>query len=150
MDIVSQVHEQIQAVARPLYDRLLALDQEIGTREVELAQLRKLRTQLRGAIKNIEPSLLPEEEKPKKRKDTNAWTPKPEKVAAMQEFLVARIAELNSNGGFHAAGLQANYPKELPIAYSSIHKVLTALHEQGAIRLHGTGSGGAKFYKVIA
>jgi hypothetical protein len=150
MDTITQVHEEIAGAARPLVTLLAQVESEIAKQEAALTELRKVRTQLRNTIKSLDPSLLPEEEKPRRKRDSNAWTPKPEKVAAMQEFLLARHSELNANGGFHAAGLQARYPKELPIAYSSIHKVLTALHEQGAIRLHGTGSGGAKFYKVIA
>lgn len=147
-DFVTEVEEQIQAVARPLYERLLDLDREIGTREIELGRLKTARTQLRNVVKGIAPELLPEQEKPKKR-DTNDWKPKAESVSAMQEFLLTHYDELNGDG-FHAAGLTAQYPKELPVAYSSIHKVLAALHEQGVIRLDRTGTGGAKFYKLDA
>ena len=143
----SEVQAQIQAVARPLYERLLLLDEEVELRETELAEMKKARTQLRNVVKGIAPELLPEPEKPKKR-NTNDWTPKADKVQAFHEFLLAHRDELNGNG-FHAAGLTAQFKHELPIAYSSVHKALNALHDQGVIRLDSTGTGGAKFYKLV-
>ena len=115
----SEVQAQIQAVARPLYERLLLLDEEVEQRETELAELKKARTQLRNVVKGIAPELLPEQEKPKKK--SSDWQPKADRVAAMHEFLLDHREELNGDG-FHAAGLTAQYPKELPIAYSTVHR----------------------------
>ena len=145
--IVTEVQEQIQEIARPLHARLLAVLDEIQLREQELEELRQVRAQLLKVIKGIAPELLPEPEKPKKR-NTNDWTPKADKVQAFHEFLLANRSYLNGNG-FHAAGLTAQFKHELPIAYSSVHKALNALHDQGVIRLDSTGTGGAKFYKLV-
>ena len=149
MDIVTEVQEQIALVAQPLADRLVAVERMISDRERELNELRKLRTQLRGTIKGIDPSLISNGDKPKARKNSNDWMPKAASVEKMREFLIARTEELNEGVGFHAAGLLDRYPKDLPIAYSSIHKVLGVLHDQGLVRLDSTGTGGAKYYKVV-
>ena len=144
--IIEQVHEEIAGTARPLATLLEQVESEIAKQESVLADLKHARTQLRAVVKNLDLSLLPEEEKPKKKKD---WQPKADRAAALHEFLLAHRDKVNGNGGFHAAGLTAMFPKELPVAYSTVHKVLAMLHEQGAIRLDSTGTGGAKFYKLV-
>jgi hypothetical protein len=144
--ISTRVQEQIMGIVRPLADELRSVESEIVVWETELAELKKARTQLRGVIKGIAPEMLPDEpEKPKKKKE---WQPKAESALALLDFLHAHRDELNGDG-FHAAGLTAQYPDQLPIAYSTVHKVLAQLHEQGTIRLDRTGTGGAKFYKLV-
>lgn len=159
-ELVTQLQEEIDAIAAPLVARYEQVKRDIETRTAELDELRRARTQLARVIRNINPSLI---EPPtfringKKKKSGPGGGIAPERVERFANWLRQNRDAINAQGGVHASGIIdgngivrfPGYEVEGVNSQTVISKCFQILHDQGVVRLDHMGNGGAKFYKVI-
>ena len=143
MSLTEHIDARLREITRPIMVELESTDENIAAREEELKELRAVRTRLVGIARQIDPGLVPKKEHPSK----------PRTLAPVSEERVREVLawlRVNTDGGeFYGAGLIADKSFTL-MSGSHLAKTLKLLHERELIRLVRTGTGGARFYKVIA
>lgn len=140
MTVGERFDRTLREVTQPLIAQFNELKLEIEVREAELAELRAARLRLTTIIRQIDPALAPKKEQPKAA---------PTVSQATVEAVFAWVKENLNGDEFHASGLLRREDFDVT-SQSQVAKSLVVLHEQGRIRLVRQGSGGAKFYKVVA
>jgi len=152
-NLVEQVQNEVREIAAPLVSRYEQIKSDIDRRETELDGLRKARTQLAKVIRGIDPDLIEPTTYAKKNGKKKGSGVEATRLAAFSQWLrdhADEVNAMNDGQGFHAGGLFRTYGRsELGLPDSTTSLAIKALHEQGFLRLNGTGNGGAKFYKVI-
>lgn len=134
-----RLNASLREITQPLMQQLREVELEIEVREEELKELRAARTRMVTIARQIDPTLAP-----KKEPSKPALSISQEKVEAMWEWLTQNV-----NGDeFHTSGLLRREDFDL-MSSSQASKALVVLHEQGRIRLVRSGSGGAKYFKVV-
>ena len=156
VDHLARMREEMVSITKPLTDHYAELEKTIAEMTVELDQLRKARAQLARTLRSIDPELVPSNGRGRPKTLGNTNPSSPATLKALTDWLQARRDELNANGGIHASGIingRGEITREdwdLPIRNASkLSQALRTLHDQGVIRLDHTGSGGAKYFKVV-
>jgi hypothetical protein len=135
-----RLDHDLLTITEPLMQQLRDIDGEIEDMTSELKDLRAHRTKLVAIVRSINPELAPKKEM------------KPKAAATISDALVETVFNFiqhNVNGDeFYASGLQRM--ENAPTSQSQLSKALVVLHERGHIRLVRQGSGGSKYYRVVA
>lgn len=129
---------------QPLLDAYGALEADVKEREAELAKLRDERNRLRTALRTLAPERLPEQPQAKKNGHKKpSGTPNPDTANAVLEF-----ARAHTVGPFTMSELRRipGYPGP---SEKGITRVMSYLHETGAIRLVARTRGGGRLWEVI-
>jgi DNA-binding transcriptional ArsR family regulator len=139
-------------LADPLKTHLAALTALIEEREEELKEIRVTRAEVRRALAMIDPSTVVARGGTKKGKAVTRSATHgvaADTLDAIRVWLREHVEEVNGNGGFMARALIAKYGYTLT-SRATLDNALRALREEGFVRLDHGGTGGAKFYKVVA
>jgi hypothetical protein len=136
-----RLDHDLLTITEPLMQQLRDIDGEIAGMTTELSELRAHRTKLVSIVRSINPELAPK----KKNYVGKSLVPiSDEKVAGIWGWLKEAV-----NGDeFYASGLMRM--EGVPTSQSQMSKALVVLHERGNIRLVRQGSGGSKYYRVVA
>jgi len=130
----------LREITQPLIAQFNELKLEIEVREAELTELRAARLKLTTIIRQIDPELAPKKVNPPKKDGLIS----DEKVAVVYEWL----RENMNSDEFYASGITRR--PDSPSSQSQVSKALAVLHDRGQIRLTRQGSGGSKYYKLVA
>jgi hypothetical protein len=142
LTVGERLNKSLRAITQPVIEQLREIELEIATREQEMKELVEARRRLTAIARQIDPELAP-----KRVTHNGPKTPKhsisEEKVNELYEYL-----RQSKNGDeFYAAGLTK---EGYHLANSQVSKALGVLHERGQIRLTRTGSGGSRYFKLVA
>jgi hypothetical protein len=141
--IAAELHE----LARPVRERLERVEQEIETTEVALQGLKTVRTQLRNALRTVDPTFAPEARTRKRARTTPKQQPSEKAIATVSEYLEAHRAELANGHGMTSGRLRRR--DDWPYSESYTKAILDTLHERGVIRLDHVGRGGAHVFALV-
>lgn len=141
--VAEKYDASLREITQPLLTQFRELELEITVREEELKELRAARLKLTTIVRQIDPELAPKKVWPKK---STSLVPTSE--GAVQKVWDWLIDNINGNE-FYGSGLMARDDFNL-ISGSQLSKVLNVLHDRGQITLTRQGSGGSKYYRVVA
>jgi len=136
------VHERIAGLAAPLREQLAEVDEACVAKQRELAALREIQRELRGALRVIDPSFSTAAKKAKTNGGRRRrWSPRREAFVA---YLRSNAEQLNVSG-FSAPQLAQTGEFG---SRSNVTKLLSDLHDEGLLRLDRV-EGNAKIFKVV-
>jgi hypothetical protein len=128
----------IDSIIGPLRDQAAKLDLEIEAALATVGELREAKSEIARLLRAAQPA--------QKRARPVATRMV---ATATIEALHAWLRQHRNNGQtFTAADLDRDPDFDL-MSKASTNHALTALHEQGAIRLDARGTGGAKIYRLV-
>lgn len=161
---LTELRSTLDGMLAPLRQRLKTLDESIAEHEGILEELRAARTQARRAVVALDPEgeeaaaqkakYANNKKAPTDRARASEQGVSQDRLAEVEKFLRDNQRELETNGGFYAAGL-SRHPGFMHLgptesARSQLaNNAFKVLHDRGVIRLDHKGSGGAKYYKLV-
>ena len=145
----TSVAEKLHAIAAPLREALEQVDAELAEKMIDVERLRADRSQLRQALRLIDPTYEPRA-KPGPKPKSNArgvHVGKPTVDAVTEQLRRLTAAGELNGGGITATELARR--DDWPQSQSQTSAALAVLHDRGVVRLDHTGTGGGKWYALV-
>jgi ABC-type transporter Mla subunit MlaD len=141
----TSIDEELHALARPLYDRLLQVEHELETIEATARRVRDNRNKLRTALRAVDPTYAQTPATPRGNR-----APTKGVASDTVEEITRLLRDMPSDvatGGIMASALARR--DGWPYSQATTSAALKVLHTRGVIRLDHTGTGGGKWYRLV-